>query len=419
MEHPRQSRWSGSRVASLIACLVCNLYATAASAFIDPPVLVPPNPVAGETVSVSIRHGDCDGFISAPPQISREGNAIHMLLASVHYDDPLWCQVWIGTTVFPVGLFQPGDYTLHVERFYETQIPTTIFETLANVTFTVSGAVAPVALPATSITGALLLILGVIVIVWRTHAARRTHLRVPLLLVALMFPLGTSAQTPGHIIEVLLSGAPGAPTPDEVVYWSDTSPGGGDPPLEAFDIVAPISVNFALSYRANPELQAWLDVNPESDRAKLERYILVKYPEDIDVEAALQSLLDDDDVEAAYVSIPVELSSVSLHGFSVGQDEPAKPYGGSYAWNTLNLEAAWNRATGYALIGATDTGLYVNHAALRQFSATGQHIDGNFIPAASLDVGRGYPSLDFNVDEQEPEPITDPVCDLPGDFRTD
>lgn len=405
-------------IASLIVSLGCGLFAQSASAFIDPPVLVPPNPVAGQTVSVSIRHGYCDGFLaSPPPTITQVGNDIDILLPTLHFDDPLWCQNLPSVTVvFPVGAFPAGAYTLTVRRFYDNAVPAPVFETLGNLAFTVRGET-PTPLPVTGPVGGLLLIAGILAAVaWRRRAFRdSTSASALLLLAALLLPAESSAQEP-HVIEVQLSNAQGAPTPDDVVFWVDTSPG-GDPPLQAFSVIAPMGVTFLLSHRANDELRAWIEENPDSPRARLERYIIVKYPHDIDVEAALSSLRNDPDVVSAYVSEPVEMSSVGLGGFEVGSDEVELAGGVDYGWSSLNVDAAWFRATGHALVGIVDTGLYTDHPALRQFSTTGQHIGGNFIPAASIDVGRGYPSTDLNVDEQEPEPIPEPACNpggLPG-----
>lgn len=66
----------------------------------------------------------------------------------------------------------------------------------------------------------------------------------------------------------------------------------------------------------------------------------------------------------------------------------------------------WNLATGNAVIGFADNGVAIGHQGLRQFSTSGQYIGGNFI--YGWDVGRwtsSTPTIDGNVDEQEPEYI--------------
>ncbi len=80
----------------------------------------------------------------------------------------------------------------------------------------------------------------------------------------------------------------------------------------------------------------------------------------------------------------------------------------------MNLDAAWRLASGYALVGQVDMGLYVQGAAFRQFSGS-TYIGGNFIPVASKDVGLtglsaqpGFDSTD--VDEKKAMYISDTAC---------
>lgn len=417
MNCSQQDRRAGRTFTSFLLVLVFLMATGTASAFIDPPVLIPSSPVAGELITVSIHHGYCDAFVVPPyPQITQVGNDIHLLLATLHFDDPLWCQTPPSVTAtFPIGSFPPGDYTLHVERFYDSAVPAPVYETLANFEFTVRGQES-VALPAVGAIGSLLLIVGILAVVACRQSSNRRYRNLLLLFALLATPTGVLAQESPHVIEVLLSSAPGAPTPREVINWVETSPG-ISPPIEAFRTISPSDATFLLSYRANAELSAWIEENPDSARARLERFILVEYPRYFDAEAALATLRNDPLVESAYVSEPAEFSSTALQNFSFGEEAIEEIGGVGYGWSTLNLDAAWFRATGYALVGIVDTGLYVDHPALRQFSATGQHIGGNFISAASLDVGGSYTSDDFNVDEQQPEPITDPACNpggLPG-----
>jgi len=94
-----------------------SLLSESACAFVDPPVLVPLNPQAGQQVSVSIRSGGCDAFTSDQPVVTRTGNAIRIDLESVSTVNPS-CILPVGTTIFPVGVFDPGNYTLQVDRSY-------------------------------------------------------------------------------------------------------------------------------------------------------------------------------------------------------------------------------------------------------------------------------------------------------------
>lgn len=126
----------------LLGCLLLVAFAPAASAFIDPPVLVPAHPVAGEPVSVSMRIGVCDAFVEKPgyPKITRTGNSIHVLIASVHAAGSGWCIYPPATAVIPIGTFSRGSYTLEVDRSYENFFGEQVVETLGTLQFSVAAA---------------------------------------------------------------------------------------------------------------------------------------------------------------------------------------------------------------------------------------------------------------------------------------
>lgn len=132
--------------------------------------------------------------------------------------------------------------------------------------------------------------------------------------------------------------------------------------------------------------------------------MVIGYPDDADLDAALAALRADPFVQAAFEPLQFDFSSVSLIGFGIEPEPPAG--GGQYGRDDLNIDVAWQRAGGYALVGDIDSGLDVIHPALRQFSTGGQYIGGNFIPIASIDISlTPIPgSDDTNVDEAEPVP---------------
>ena len=152
---------------------VCSIASPSAHAFIDPPVLVPANPQAGDAIAVTIRSGDCDGFAAATPVVTQTGNSIHMLLESLHWGDIILCNIMPFTSEFPVGTFPPGAYTLQVERYYENAVPEPVYEVLANITFTVEGEAAPNALPSTGPWAASALVLGLVALVTLRFYRRR------------------------------------------------------------------------------------------------------------------------------------------------------------------------------------------------------------------------------------------------------
>lgn len=87
------------RLAPAWALLFSLLFAPTAHAFFDAPWITPENPLAGEAVSVNIHGGICDIFLGRDgyPKITREGNAIRILIFGSHYEPgdelcvhPLW-----------------------------------------------------------------------------------------------------------------------------------------------------------------------------------------------------------------------------------------------------------------------------------------------------------------------------------------
>jgi hypothetical protein len=118
------------------------LCAQHASAFLGPPYLTPSNPKAGDLISVNIYHDECDlvdDGINWPPPVTQEGNEITVLFTGIHEGDPEWCYYGVGTSIYPVGSFPPGTYTLDVERRYMGIGGDWIQETLAIIPFAVSG----------------------------------------------------------------------------------------------------------------------------------------------------------------------------------------------------------------------------------------------------------------------------------------
>jgi len=147
------------------AALALSLFAQSACAFLDPPYITPEHPLAGDTISVNIYGGICDAIGSVPgyPQITQDGNAIRILLLSVHYDSPKLCFWPVGTATDPIGAYPAGSYTLQVDRIYSDVGGNPIVETLGILPFTVAGAATPaVPVPALRQTGLCLLILTIV-----------------------------------------------------------------------------------------------------------------------------------------------------------------------------------------------------------------------------------------------------------------
>jgi len=395
--------------------LMFSLFAQTADAFIDPPYLTPEDPVSGETVSVNIRGGICDAILglSGWPQISQEGNAIRVLFWGVRNSDPILCNYSVGTGIYAVGSYTAGLYTLQADLRYFDDMGETVEETLGIIPFTVTGSATPaVSAPALRDEG-----LGILVLGFGGFALWALRSRRPGLLLAVMLvlPLGVRAQDAprNRVIELLVTTAPGAPTPEQLVaYYQHPD---GPPPLEGLRAENPLTVQFLLSQRAEGDFLARLREHQESARAKLERYVLVVYPETADLERALAALRADPYVAKAYEPVPTELSSTTLTLFDVDSEDPS--IDGQYGRPALNIDAAWQiTGGGYALVADIDSGLSTTHASLQQFDGT-QYVGGNFMPVYSLDIGgTGVPGIpdDANVDEREPVWITDSACSPGG-----
>lgn len=403
------------RAAIALALAVVALIAPSAQAFIDPPYLSPEHPIAGETVSVKIRAGVCDAIGELPgagyPRITQDGNVIRMTLWSSTDTDPILCNVPIGTGTYAFGAFPPGSYTIQVDRDYFGDLGGLLTETLGVLPFTVAGAPAPpVAAPTSNGLGLALLMAGVLgLVAWRL----RRHRSFSLLLALTVLSPGLRAQEappPNRIVELLLTTAPGAPTAKQVVdYYQQRT---GAAPLPALASTGPAAVQYLLPLRAEGDFLARLEANPNGVRAKLERYLLVTYPEGADVAKLLTTLRADPYVAVANEPVPMDFSSVELTDFGIVEEPQG---GGQYGRDDLNIGAAWQIAGGYALVADIDSGLYTEHPALKQFSPAGQYLGGNFIPVYALDVGLhgiGPPpyQYDTNVDEREAIAVAGTAC---------
>jgi hypothetical protein len=143
------------------------LFANTAAAFLDPPYLTPEHPTAGDTITLNIRGGVCDGIGSGNgyPRISQEGSHIRIVLWSVSYHDSELCNIPVGIATETIGTYPAGSYTLQVDRDYFDGGGDLRTESLGAIPFTVAGnggVPQPVAAPALDACGLVLLLLGLI-----------------------------------------------------------------------------------------------------------------------------------------------------------------------------------------------------------------------------------------------------------------
>jgi serine protease len=202
---------------------------------------------------------------------------------------------------------------------------------------------------------------------------------LPLLAQPFRIPEAQDA-VPGELIVLLASGhaGNGAPTPEAVVENHRR----GLKLSIAAGAARPLDVKTALAHRAQGRIREEIEADPDSPRARLERYLLLKFPANADLDSIQAALERDPHV------LHVERNSFfKLH---VSPSDPLFPVAGTPAdhqWGShlLNLGSAWDYAKGHAYIGLIDTGLQVTHPDLRPFSSTGTWLGGNFRPHLSWD----------------------------------
>jgi hypothetical protein len=239
-------------------------------------------------------------------------------------------------------------------------------------------------------------------------------------LALLLLSVAASAQDvqPAQTLQVLVTTAPGAPSADDLVAYYEGSQL-APPPLQGLTVGNPSKIAYLIPLRAGGDFLAQLQAHPDSVRAELERYVVVIYPAGVDLSAPLAALRADPYVLAAYPPQPTEFSTSPAAG---SRDHalwtPAPPEAPSidsqYGRADMNVDTAWQMASGYALIADIDSGLYPQSAALRQFDAAGHYAGGGFSPVESMDISLtglvNPPQNSSNVDERRPMPVTDPAC---------
>jgi hypothetical protein len=390
--------------------LLLSLFSSTAWAEFGEIYVTPASPMSGEALFVNVRvyqQEYCDAILSAPgyPQVAQEGNSVTITFFGARYESMDTCAYMPGIATRTFGSYAAGSYTLTVKLRYGNEGGEFVTDTLGVVPF----AVAPIAAEAVPVpvwgNGAaiacliLLLFSGVLFL-------HRRHGLWMVLPMALLPVAGHSSDPGERMVEVLPSTAPGAPSAEQIIdYYArpvDT------PPLGALRSFRPASVDYLLPVRAEGAFREQLQTKTSSPRAKLERYVVMLFPEGTDVDAAVAALQADPFVESAGRPLREEFSSATLISFNV--DEPADT---QYGRDALNIDEAWALAGGYALIATLDTGLYVKHTALAQFSPANQYLGGNFVPAVSKDISLEgiVPNADSaDVDERRAMQVPDTAC---------
>ena len=91
-----------------------------------------------------------------------------------------------------------------------------------------------------------------------------------------------------------------APSPSFLVGEALQSPPPPSFSLQSFNIVVPTTVNFLIKIRAIGNLRTIMDSNPNWERAQLQQYLVLTYPDETDVSVIQSSLDNDTFVDFAY-----------------------------------------------------------------------------------------------------------------------
>lgn len=410
------------RLIVICITLVFSLLAAPALAFVDSPVFTPAQPTSQQAVTANVRNGVCHALDitspgSPPLRIERVGQTIQIIVAGATHLSG-FCNVPVTTDDFNLGVLPVGQYSVEVwmvDAFYSYQ--QTFLMSSAPLTVT---AAAPETIPASR--PFLLMAFASLMALLATWALRR---RGSTLILAVILLLPLAARAEDRRLLVLLSDAPGTPTPQMVVEPISFSSGYLGQLSSGFQAEDPIRAYYLLTRRAYGSFKLWLLTNPEDPRAKLERYVIIEYPEGANLDNALVAMAADSHILAAFTYEDLNWSPLP-----VGQDTPAAPVqpptrtgSPGQGWITDHrFDRAWLWAGGWSLVATIDNGLQIDHPDLRSFDANGNYLAGNFLTAYGVDVGRVTDTdpyaIDFNVDEREPVSSLDPSlasCDTDGD----
>lgn len=388
--------------------LILGGFQGTASAYVGTPSLEPLNPVAREIIRVSVPIGDCDGYFVTdnPPPVVRNGQSIRVDITTREIGT---CVFPRGNWSFPVGSYEVGNYEIEV---YRTHIP--IFSgsppvTTLIATFSVSVASGPQPQVPVPIGGAFWIALLVVTVgaMAQTHWRKISSIAVVVLLVTaplIEFADARGVVGQGHDSTIYLLVAPSSRSlPDDVIAYVNT--GVGEAPIQALRQYPPSSATYLLRNRASARLRDFLEENPTSPRAMMERYIILQYSEDSQTDDAVFALRSDHEVIAAYKAMLVPDDPFKLRNFegthtSTKGENATAVAPTQYGRIQMKIDEAWDRTGGHAVIGIIDNGLEVAHPSLRQF-ASGFYQGGNFM--WGVDIG-GSPADIYDVDERNLQP---------------
>ncbi len=389
-------------------------------AYIDPPTFSPAKPTSEHTVVMTFQTGYCHAFADEnyqPPDILVKDGFIDIIVfglveSGVHCNFPP-----VMKSSYTIGRFPAGSYSV---RLFRRHFGPPSYNPVDPFPYFVAPLVVAQAPPKSistidSRTGLLLILAITAVAIFTSRTRTLSPLSVTVILGATLVcqnrAIALEATVPR--ISILLSSANGAPSAEDVV--AHNYGGGGEPPLTGLAVENPGGAAFLMLPRAAGEFASYLREKPDLPRAKLERYVVVTYPVESDLDSALAALASDPFVVHAHIST-LEPQAVGLTSIAT---KPAWPgtKAVSQSWRShVSLSETWNFAGGWSLVSVLDQGIETSHPDLIAFDGVNNLTGGNVLADYAIDIGRaGFPGAipDFNVDELQPEPLANwsPLCD--------
>lgn len=400
---------------TVMACL--TLLACQANAFIDPPVIAPLSPTDETPVSVEVRNGLCDRIFDYT--ITSPVNPVEVILHRIPtQQDPL-CINPIQTAVVPLGVLPAGTHQVRLlfqirESMGSPPSPPFLWQEL-SVTVAPSGTLEPVAVPVVSGRLVLLVLLVLVALTARGRLPSRTASFMAAAGVFAATGLLPAPASAAIHVEVLISSDSAAPTPEQIVDWGFSTPPVGTPPLPALAVEPFLAIDFFIPerFRAKGDFKAILDEYPDSPQALLERFIVVTYPDNANLQKVLDAFAEDSFAVAAAVMETYDFDAVTLESY--GFKDPSSSQADQWHLTLHKVPQAWQHNPGHALIAFVDSGLQWNHPNLRAFNGS-TFLGGNYLTVGSYDLvyppamGDIFP--DDDVDERKPIPATHSACDM-------
>jgi len=408
--------------AVLFRVLLLLLMAPSASAQgLRPVIFTPSSPVTGEAIQVAFDANACELIQDFPSDIDviRTGASIDVIVDGSVAEDPNLCLVTPARARFVLGQLPPGRYSVRI-IIRSVFPPFSLFPPSASGTVVVAAAPIPAS---NELTLGILAMVTFLVGLFASASRRTAALAVAGLafvpLATVTSPVRAQAADVKPIY-VVLSAAPGAPTPAMVVDgWNFSA--GASPPLLGLNASQTAELGYLLPVRASGAFLSHLLANPDLPRAKLERTVIVYLVPGANVAATVSALRSDINV--------LSVSEPFGQDFGVPRESssavPASTTGGTQSWvNAMQFPGAWALAGGWGMVGLLDNGIAINHPDLIAFNASNVLTGGNFLPAYAIDngryIGQNFPLqdgiIDFNVDERQPRPVSSgSPCDTDAD----